>query len=173
MKKKSAQKVTRKATAPKIQLDTKIVALSFQFLSIVFAVLTFFLFISVIYSAVISTEVLKTNSPEFMSRIIPIFAAGFGAFVLERISKSLERLEQEGLFAAVTIITFSVIIGFYSNVLQGTMSIFAIPVFAIIGVMLVILLLKKDIFTKDGNNSLVFFSLIYAILAFVSVFPSV
>jgi hypothetical protein len=151
-------------------LSVQIVALSFKFAAILAAIAAFAYFISIVYSTIISPEILKGTLSELMAKAMPIFACGFGAFALERLSLALERLEQEGLFSAITLVTFSVLIGIYSSMLQGAMSFFAIPVYTLLGVVLVVLMINKDRFSKDGSNSLVYYTLITTVLGFLAAF---
>ena len=167
MKKKTASK---KTSLGKQYSNIKIIALSIKFLAILASISAFALFISVFYSTIISPEILKGTMAELLAKAMPIFATGFGAFTLERISCSLEKLEQEGLFSAITLITFTVLIGIYSSMFLGTMSYFAIPIYSLLGLVLVILISNKDKFTKDGNNTIVFLTLITAVLSFLAAF---
>jgi hypothetical protein len=167
MKKKTA---TKSPTTGKLVMSVKVVALSFKFTAIISAIASFALFISIAYTSLSSPNFLTGTTAEVLAKLMPIFATGFGAFALERISSSLERLEQEGLFSAITMFTFIILIGIYGSILSGVMSFFVVPVAVLLALALVILVLNKDRFKKDGSNSLVYYTLITSVLAFLAAF---
>lgn len=169
MKKKSAPIRSTSAT-PKMVMSVKVVAISLKFAAIVAAILAFGYFITIAYSAILSPDKFSGTALQLLMKVMPIFATGFGAFVLERISKSIEKYEQEGLFASMILIAFTLLSAVYSTMFANTISYLAILLYILIAVGMIVLLMNQNKFKKDGSNSLVFFALISAVLTFLASF---
>jgi len=169
MKKKSAP-IRNTNAAPKMVMSVKVVALSLKFAAIIVALVAFGYFITIAYTAILSPDQFKGTALQLFLKVMPIFATGFGAFVLERISKSIEKFEQEGLFASMILIAFTLLSAVYSTMFSGTISYLAILLYIVIAVGMIVLLMNEKKFKKDGSNSIVFFALISAVLTFMASF---